>query len=69
MLRMTHTHSKTVDITTSAGKLPLTAAGNGAISVKRMSEGLMESAARGVATNTAVIPANAGNQYSSGLCA
>jgi hypothetical protein len=38
---MTHTHSKTGDITTSGGKPLLTAADERAISVKRMSEALM----------------------------
>jgi hypothetical protein len=42
MLRMTHTHTrKTGDLSTSAGKPLLTAAAEGAILVKRMSEALM----------------------------
>jgi hypothetical protein len=41
MLRMTQTHTrKAGDLTTSAGKLRLTAAQQSAISVKRMSEAL-----------------------------
>jgi hypothetical protein len=48
MLRMTHTHSKTGDITTSAGKLLLMAADERAISAKRMSEALMGVGAHGV---------------------
>jgi hypothetical protein len=64
---MTHTHSNAGEFTTSAAKPPLKAAGKGAISAKRMSEGLMRMDAREGATHTAVIPANAGTQYSRGL--
>jgi hypothetical protein len=57
---------KTGDIITSAGKPLPTAAGKGAILVKRMSEALMLVARP---TSTVVIPANAGNQYSRGRSA
>jgi hypothetical protein len=55
MLRITHTHTETSDLTTSTGKLLLTAANGGAISVKRMSEALMGWARTANATNTTLI--------------
>jgi hypothetical protein len=60
---MTQSHSRTGDLTTSTGKLLLTAARKGAILVKRMSEALTLAGE----TTTVVIPANAGNQYPAAL--